>query len=229
MRLTALVQARLGSKRFPRKVTADIMGRSMLYRVCERLQGAGAIDEVVVIAPGGDHVELEAYVPEGARVIAFQGLPEENLAARHMEAALYLKAGAFVRVPSDNPCVDPAEVDRAVGKYENSRDAGRMVTNYPFERNQYPDGVGCEVWPIELIMEVAEKGSPRELEHPHAYPRRYGRVLTIKAPKGLRDPDLRCDVNTEQDLEFVREVYRDLGPYFNTAELVRWVGDMEER
>src|SRR2546423_15345269 len=46
--IVAIIQARMGSSRFPGKSLADLVGRPMLARVVERVQLAGAVARVIV-------------------------------------------------------------------------------------------------------------------------------------------------------------------------------------
>ena len=46
--IVAIVQARVGSTRFPRKVLTDISGATMLERVVERVREARSVERVVV-------------------------------------------------------------------------------------------------------------------------------------------------------------------------------------
>src|SRR6266404_1786482 len=46
--IVAIVQARMGSSRFPGKTLADLLGRPMLARIADRVRQARTIDRVVV-------------------------------------------------------------------------------------------------------------------------------------------------------------------------------------
>lgn len=49
MKYLAMIQARCGSTRLPKKVLMDLCGRPSLQRIIERVRRSNAIDEVMVI------------------------------------------------------------------------------------------------------------------------------------------------------------------------------------
>mgnify|MGYP001184071418 CR=1 FL=1 len=52
--ILAIVQARMGSTRLPRKVLADIGGKPMLQRVIERARAAALVDNVILATTEDD-------------------------------------------------------------------------------------------------------------------------------------------------------------------------------
>lgn len=222
MKVVGVVQARLGSTRLPRKVLADIFGKTMLTHVVERLSAARTVDMVMVAAPPQDAEILRGVV--GRNVVCAPTCPEDDLVARHAAVARAYSADAIVRVPSDNPCVDPEQVDRMVQHYLAHPSDEHLFSNIqPLSRNKYADGFGCEVYSRKLLewmdanLPVPFTGQkkrgvpgPGDREHPHRHFIRVGKVRTIVAPPDARDMMLRFDVNTEEDLAFVRDVFRNL-------------------
>ena len=49
MKYLAMIQARCGSTRLPKKVLMDLCGKPSLQRIIERVRRSNAIDEVMVI------------------------------------------------------------------------------------------------------------------------------------------------------------------------------------
>ena len=103
MKIVAIIQARLGSTRLPGKVLAEIGGRSMLARVCDRVGRAARVDQVVV-ATTPEPVD-RPIVDECERlsVRCFRGSPEDVL-DRYQQAAVACRAEVVVQrlsVPSD--------------------------------------------------------------------------------------------------------------------------------
>ena len=48
-KVVAIVQARMGSTRLPRKVMKKIMGRSMLWHIVNRIEKSRFIDDIIII------------------------------------------------------------------------------------------------------------------------------------------------------------------------------------
>ena len=139
MRVVGIVQARVGSTRLPGKVLADVRGKPMLARVIERLQRAESIDEVVIATTPHERdrpiAELAARV--GCRCCTGD---EEDVLARYLTAARESNAGIIVRVTSDCPLIDPAQIDATVSLYfrENADYAANCCIKYLLPRMSRP-------------------------------------------------------------------------------------------
>lgn len=112
--VVAIVQARMGSIRLRGKVLADIGGRSMLARVCDRLRQATRVDQIVVattLDPEDDGIVAQC---DRLRVPCFRGSAEDVL-DRYHQVANRLAADLVVRITADCPLIDPEVVDLVVG------------------------------------------------------------------------------------------------------------------
>ena len=79
VRVVAIVQARLDSKRFPRKVIADLAGSPALKVLLLRLSQSKLVDEIVVAGPEGDKFLREQVQSWG---FWFHGGSEKNVLER---------------------------------------------------------------------------------------------------------------------------------------------------
>ena len=114
-RTIGIVQARMGSTRFPGKSLTSLWGpMALLELVLTRVNRARSLDLVVLATsdqPGDDAL---APVAEALGVPVFRG-DEQDVLRRFCGAVERYPAEAVVRICGDNPLVDPAEVDRLVG------------------------------------------------------------------------------------------------------------------
>ena len=67
-KVVGIIQARLGSSRFPGKVLDQIEGKPMLWHVVNRTQKASSLDQIVVAIPDG--IEDDPL----AKYCSFQGM-----------------------------------------------------------------------------------------------------------------------------------------------------------
>ena len=117
----AIIPARLGSTRFPRKVLASQTGQSLIAHVWERARAAPSIDRVVVATDdaevvnavhgfGGESVMTRADHPNGtsrlAEAAALLGLADDAI---------------IVNVQGDEPELDPGLIDAAVAVAKETR------------------------------------------------------------------------------------------------------------
>ena len=113
MKTVAIVQARLGSTRFPNKVLKPLGTSSILKTVLDRLNLAKHVDEICCATT--DLSQDDAIVREVKNYgfSVFRGSSLDVL-DRYVRAARNLKADVVVRVTSDCPCVDPEIVDALI-------------------------------------------------------------------------------------------------------------------
>ncbi|KIH76565.1 3-deoxy-manno-octulosonate cytidylyltransferase (CMP-KDO synthetase) [Geoalkalibacter ferrihydriticus] len=111
MNVTAIIPARYASTRFPGKPLVDILGKSMIQRVYERVSGAPGIDRVLVAtddrrifdavrAFGGDAEMTRDDHPTGTDRLA--------------EVAARIDADLVVNVQGDEPLIDPLMIEAAL-------------------------------------------------------------------------------------------------------------------
>ncbi|OHB66422.1 MAG: hypothetical protein A2V70_21240 [Planctomycetes bacterium RBG_13_63_9] len=217
MNVTAIIQARTGSTRLPGKVLADVCGRSMLARVCDRVARTTRVDTIVV-ATSVDPADREV-VAECLRlgVECFCGSPQDVL-DRYRRAAEAHRADPIVRITADCPLIDPEVVDA-------------VVEAFLTQRPDYAANILCRTWPRGLDTEVLsadtllrawrEAAAPYQRIHvtPYIYqhPERFHllpvtrKTPACETPMGEEDlGDCRWTVDLPEDLQFVRAVYRRL-------------------
>ena len=136
-RVVAIIPARLGSTRFPRKVLAARTGKPLIQHVWERTRAAWAVRRVVIAT---DDAEVQAAV------VAFKGeavmtrRDHLNGTSRLAEAAAILSLrddDIVVNVQGDEPEVDPFVIDAAVAKLIDSGADVATVAS-PFSSGEDP-------------------------------------------------------------------------------------------
>ena len=227
MRVVGIIQARMGSTRLPGKSMADLAGRPLLARLLERVTRATGLDEVVVATPDTPEDQALTEVASRAGVSVFRGA-EHDLVDRYYQAAKAFDAGLVVRICADNPVIEPAEIDRIVTHHWRvSSDFSSNVQN--IDDNGYPDGIGAEVFSLSTLEYLwRHVTDPSNREHPHSFvyqhPERF-RIGTVLCPAEFRRPDLKLDVNTPDELSYVRAIYEycyPRNPRFHITDIVKW-------
>lgn len=210
----AIVQARTGSARLPRKVLLELAGKPLLVHVLDRLARARGLDATVVATsdePGDDAV---------AALCAAHGTPcvrgpHEDVAARFALAAREHRLDAFVRVSGDSPLLDPALVDRAVARFrEGDVD---LVTNV--RPRSFPPGQSVEVVATQRFLQLLPKMTTVH-EREHVTPLLYDSGLRIARVDSGRDyGDLSLTVDTAEDLERIAGLIRRVGTEASLDEI----------
>jgi 3-deoxy-manno-octulosonate cytidylyltransferase (CMP-KDO synthetase) len=110
----AIIPARLGSTRFPRKALADETGKPMVVHVCEQASKAESVSRVVVAT---DAEEIKSAVEAHGFEAIMTSIEHTNGTSRLAEAAKNLKlkqTQVVVNVQGDEPEIEPEIIDGAI-------------------------------------------------------------------------------------------------------------------
>lgn len=215
MGVVGIVQAHLGSSRLPYKALALIEGEPMTWHIARRLQQADGLDDVVLAIPEHDDALIRLAQRYG---IPFFAGSEIDVIGRICGTASAFDANAIVRITGDCPFVDPDIVDAVVLEY--------MVEGWQYVCNvlppTFPDGLDVELYSRQLLEQLDhELDSVVEREW---FPIHVWENLHPDLMYNIRhEPDishLRWTVDFSEDLEFAREVYKELGPDFRIEDVL---------
>lgn len=202
-RTVAVIQARLGSQRFPGKMLAELAGHSLLEWVVTRVKSSSSLNEVLVATTTDSLDDRLVDACTSLSVDVFRGSSEDVL-NRFSSAVKDDPADAVVRVCADNPFVDPGCIDDAVRAYR-ANDAEYVFNHRPWGTCNYADGFGVEVVRRELLDRMDRMQlSARHREHVTLAivdGTVESKVYGCPAPTELARPDLRFDVDQPADLE----------------------------
>lgn len=220
----ALVQARMGSTRFPGKMLAQLGGHPLLEWVLHRVRRARMIDAVVLATTTLSRDDELVALAQKFGVQIFRG-SETDVLGRFAAAASQYGADIVVRVCADNPFIDPDEIDRLVSHFKNN--ACDYACNHQDRLgNRYADGFGAEILSSLLLQQVAQTATDaRHHEHATLYLWDHAHefcLSAVPAPHELAYPELRFDVDQPQDLTYLKTLV-DAGVAMNStaSEIVR--------
>jgi 3-deoxy-manno-octulosonate cytidylyltransferase (CMP-KDO synthetase) len=110
--IVAIIPARYGSTRFPGKALVDIKGRTMIHWVYERARQSKLIDRVIV-ATDDERIlsEVKSFGGEAMMTSKQHATGTDRIA----EVAKSLECAIVVNVQGDEPLIQPAMIDEAVG------------------------------------------------------------------------------------------------------------------
>ena len=214
-KIVTVIQARLGSTRLPGKVLADLCGEPMLWHIIERVKRATKIGDLILAVPPRDVMTCAPITGRCGIKILAPPVPENDLVARFHVIASATKADYVVRICADNPCVEPEEIDRIIAASLNEEDGDSWSpwsNSHEINGNGYPDGLGDEVYTARICAWLTRAQAPRFREHPHAVFEENRIMQTIPCPPAFARPEIRLDVNTAEDLRFIRGIYEALYP-----------------
>lgn len=206
-----LVQARMGSQRFPGKALKPLAGRPMITHVLERAGLMGWPVMLVTTDQAKDEGIVRAAGAVGVPV--FRG-SERDVLGRMAAAAASVKADVVVRVTGDCPCFCPDVGRDVVERY--LADPSGIVSN-DTSRSGWPDGLDVEVFSGELLARAdaevppygsTDRNAQHDREHVTPWIRRRGDHRILPNWAGENWLKVKLSVDVEADYERVQEVHR---------------------
>jgi len=199
------------STRLPGKVLKEVLGKSLLEYLVERLRRVLLADEIIIATTTNDTDLSIVDICSRLNVPVTRGA-EFDVLERYYEAARQHQADIVVRVTSDCPLIDPQVVDDVIRYFHWHRSEYDYVSNTL--KLSYPLGMSAEVFPFRLLEEAAREAVDEpEREHvtPFIYlrPKRY-RVGQVVYPEDLSGH--RWTVDTPEDFELVGRIIEALYP-----------------
>lgn len=169
MKTVAIIQARLTSTRFPRKVLAKIGDKTMLQHVIDNVNRARGINKVIVATP--HHINFknaEEYI---------WIIDENDVLARYYWCAREYQADKIIRITSDCPLLKATYINYAIECFN--------WFQFPYIKFALRDGFDVEIFTYHLLQEVYENAKdPYDREHVTPYMQRVTK-LSVDTPEDL--------------------------------------------
>jgi spore coat polysaccharide biosynthesis protein SpsF len=207
MRIGAIIQARMSSRRLPGKVLLKVGGKPLLQYLLERLGHCRRLDGVLVATSveKSDTPVWDFCRDHG--VPAVRG-PLGDVAGRFLQALASRPWDAFVRVSADSPLLDQQLVDEGVRLFgEGHPDLVTNVNPRTFPSGQSVEVVRSETFRLTYPLMV----TPEDREHvtPYFY-RNSSRFVIRNFTSETYLGDLHLGVDTEEDLEVTRRILEQM-------------------
>lgn len=225
MKTIAIVQARMGSTRLPKKILMDIEGKPALWHQIKRMQQSKLADRVIVATTTSPSDDLVYKFCIENKFDCFRGR-EEDVLDRYYRAACHYGAtegDAIIRVTGDCPLVCPIVMDKVIKTFiDNINKVDYVSNNHPAT---YPDGLDTEVFSFQAL-ETAWREAELLSEREHVTPYITKNENMFKKLNVKDDIDLshyRWTLDEDKDYEFFSAVFKHLykeGEIFTTAQVL---------
>ncbi|MDF9409144.1 NTP transferase domain-containing protein [Pelotomaculum isophthalicicum JI] len=225
-KVVAVILARLTSTRLPRKGLKDICGRPLLGHIVERLKRVKSIDQIVMATTSrSEDIPLKDFSEkEGIGFFAYEGDPED-VVDRTRAAAELFGADILVQISGDCPLVHPPITEKLILALLESG-ASRAVISRLNGKEAIHEGIA--VFSMEGWVKVDKNSTkPHQRENLVACLMEYPELL--EKVEVMDDPVFytykhRISVDTQADLEFMREIYRRLYKNGEVVDLAKVIG-----
>lgn len=213
-KIVIVVQARMSSSRLPGKVLMPILGKTLLYRMIERLQMIKHQAQIVIAT--STHQSDDIIETEAAQI----GVPcyrgsLDNCLDRHYQAGKKYNADIVIKIPSDCPLIDPRIIDEVLTFYFDHEGEYDFVSN--LHPATFPDGNDVEIMTMPCLERTQKEASrPLELEHTTPYiwenPDKF-KIANVTWSTGLDySMSHRFTIDYPEDYQFIKRVYEELYP-----------------
>ena len=201
-KLVAIIQARLGSNRFPKKVLQKIHNQSLIEILYYRLKKSKLLNEIVFAIPKNTQDdELEKAINEmGAQL--FRG-SEKDVLKRFFDTAKFYDADHIIRITADCPLIDPQMLDSMIGIF--------LAGNYDYLSNisppTFPDGFDIEIFTFEML-DLANKKAIKLSDREHVTPI-IKSLLANSSYNFVNDKDCsnyRLTIDQKEDLSYMKSL-----------------------
>lgn len=207
MNIVAIIQARLGSTRFPEKVFAPLAGNPLIWHVINRLSYSKKINSIVLATTTTKLDDRLAEWCQSEKIDYFRG-SENNVLERYYFAAKQYSADIIVRITADDPFKDPTIIDEVITLL--------LDNNLDFAYNNnpptYPEGLDAEVFTFDAL-EKAHRASTDDYEKEHVTQFFYRNPDMFKQKNLSNKIDLsslRWTIDTELDYKMAKIIYEKL-------------------
>ena len=210
-KIIALVQARMGSTRFPKKVTMEIDEYPLIEILLKRLYNAKKIDQIILVTTDSFKDDELVKLVENMGVIVFRG-SENDVLDRYYQGSRKYKASTIVRITGDCPLIDPELVDQIINEFESN--------NTDYTSNiippTYPDGLDVEVFSFGALKIAWEQATTKyDREHVTTYIRNNDSFLKHNVKNDIDYSKERWTVDEIDDFNFISKAIGHFLPNLN--------------
>lgn len=223
-RVVAVVQARMGSQRFPGKMLSQLGEHTLLDWVLQRVLRSTQVDQVVLATSTNSEDDKLVSAALRLEVNSIRG-SETDVLSRFLLAANESQADLVVRVCADNPFIAPEELDRLIVDHR-AKSVDYSCNHQQKLSNEYADGFGAEIFSHDLLKNLAKQTTQQaHREHVTSYiwdNQNEFKINAVTAPAELAFPEVKLDIDTPAELAILNEFVRRYSVKIETkaAEIV---------
>jgi len=213
-KIVAVVQARMGSSRFPGKSLETVGEWSLIEMVMQRVSQASKVDDVILatsVDPKDD--VLDKHVTQLGFPVSRGS--ESDVLSRVFDAVKPYEPSIVVRITGDCPLISPALIDYAINTFLEKQVDYLALSVGENKELAYPRGFDVEVALFKSLSEAA-KNATENFEREHVMPYLYTHgdefsTYTLEPGPELSRPKYRLCVDTQQDMEVILKIHAFFG------------------
>ena len=203
-----IIQARMGSTRFPGKILENLDKKNtVLDFVIRQLQSSELLDKIIIATTVLKRDDIIEKISKNHGLDYFRG-SENDVLDRYYQCAKKFSVDTIVRVSSDDPLIDPKILDKGIQIF-NSKSFDVLSTNKP---HTFPYGLDFEIFSFSSLEKISKEANlPSEREHVTSFfysHKKDFQIFNYKHEKNMSH--IRCSLDHYEDLIFLRELVKKI-------------------
>ena len=203
MKVLAIVQARMGSKRLPGKVLLKINKKTIIEIILDRLSKSKLINKIVFATSTNKNNKFLKKYFKNKKINFFLG-SETDVLSRYINIIDKEKPKVVVRITADCPLIDPVIVDKCIQIFLNKNLDYVSNVNPP----TFPDGFDVEVInPKALVYSFKSDKSKNNKEHVTQFIKNSNKFSKFNLRLNKDYSNLRVTIDYNNDLLNVKKIF----------------------
>jgi len=211
MILGIIIQARTGSKRFPKKILSKINDdKTVLEYQISRILEVFSKDDLFIATTKLKDDKIILKIAKRNKIKAFQG-SQNNLLKRYLDCAKKYKIENIVRLTSDCPLVDPNLIKKMLNTFFKKK-LDYLSNTLPIQYSTYPDGTDIEIFNYKSLVKANNlKATPLEKEHVTNFFWKKKKIFKSKIEKLNTDlSKYKFSIDYKNELYLVKKIINSL-------------------
>ena len=201
-----IVQARTGSKRFPKKILAKINGRNILEFLIDRLLQIFPKNKIIIATTKLKRDNIICYISKKKKIKFYRG-SENNVLKRYLDCAKKFKAKSIIRITSDCPLIDPKLIEKMRRVFILNK-LDYLANTYPPTKSKYPDGSDIEIIKFKSLLKISKLSTNNEdKEHVTNFFWKNPKEFKTKMINNKKDlSNYKFSIDYKSDLTLVKKI-----------------------
>jgi spore coat polysaccharide biosynthesis protein SpsF len=155
-----IIQARLGSSRFPKKIIQKLDNRSVLEYMLEQISLNFNKRNIIVNTTLSKKDDFLVKFLNKNKINYYRG-SEHNVLDRYIKCAKYFKVKNIIHLTSDCPFVDVNLIQKMKIYFLKSK-IDYLANTYPPNQSYYPDGTDIEIYKFKSLLKLSKLTNKKE-------------------------------------------------------------------
>lgn len=203
----AVIQARTGSTRLPKKVLRDILGKPMILQIFKQLSQVSGLERIALSTSDQSSDDALCEYAKNAGMEITRG-PVDDLITRLTGAQQVLECDYLIRVWGDCPLICPDIIENMLSRIQKNN--LHFISNCEPLKRTLPAGLDAEIYNKEALdylnLEITDASS-REFPMEGIRSGPTWIKWDVYSPKCILQ-DVHLTVDYEEDLKAMEQIYK---------------------